>query len=74
MQVDWTAITIGVGTVSAVVYLLILGVVLTRRGLQERSGRALALYAAVSFLWIVLLVLGQLKKLGNSSIRTDIQS
>jgi signal transduction histidine kinase len=60
MQVDWTAITIGVGAVSAVVYLFILGVVLKSRGLQERSGRALALYATVSFLWIVLLVLGQL--------------
>ena len=57
MPINWTAATSGVG---AVLYFLITSIILIRRGLREQTVRALILYAAVSFLWTLLLTLGQL--------------
>jgi len=66
VSVDWTAVIAGVG---AVFYFLVGGIVLAKRGLQERAVRSLVLYAAVSFLWTLLLIfcrLGWLASLPDS--------
>jgi hypothetical protein len=54
---DLTTIILAVG---AVLYLVIVGLALARRGLKERAARSLVLYAAVSFLWALTQALWRL--------------
>jgi len=57
MSIDWRTVSAAVG---AVLYFLVAGGVLVRRGLQERATRSLILYTAVSFLWALSQALEQL--------------
>jgi signal transduction histidine kinase len=57
MLVDWTVVAAAVG---AVLYLLLVGIVLLQRDLQERATRSLFLYVTVSFLGALALILNLL--------------